>query len=422
MNTHKQIVSILFALVFLSLSPASAQWVQLGLPNRDIGEIAVGSSGLFGITTDSGTVYRSTDGGANWSQIVQSRGTHIAVCPNGATFLVMADSVYRSTDGGASWNNLRMREQLGGYVMNIFCVAVGPYGSVFSGYRRPFSGDNKGSETVSAISTDNGTTWTSGGLYGGEAYIFREHSVITGGGDAGGDFGERWLLFSFDDGLTWSNGLRNCLPQPPFTWCSNGNILGADLNWLRRGLFLSADTCASSTQVSDISPSALLALPNGGVIVGTDTTGIYLFSDNGDSIKTLNEGLSDLHVHVVALDSSGNAYAGTNKGIWRRPVSELVVSVNPGVTKLPQECLLHQNYPNPFNPSTQITYTLEKASNVSLTVYDILGREIATLVNGKNEPGEHTVTWNAEKVPSGVYFCRLNAGSFVQTKKMILMK
>ncbi len=90
--------------------------------------------------------------------------------------------------------------------------------------------------------------------------------------------------------------------------------------------------------------------------------------------------------------------------------------------KLPNQFSLSQNYPNPFNPTTQITFTLPKASNVTLTVYNVLGQQIATLVNGKNEPGEHSVSWNALNIPSGVYFYRIVAGDFVQTKKMVLMK
>jgi hypothetical protein len=84
--------------------------------------------------------------------------------------------------------------------------------------------------------------------------------------------------------------------------------------------------------------------------------------------------------------------------------------------------VLENNTPNPFNPSTQIKYSLEKAGNVTLTIIDMLGREVATLVNRREEPGEHSVTWNAQNAPSGVYFYRLNAGSFVETKKMVVMK
>jgi len=83
---------------------------------------------------------------------------------------------------------------------------------------------------------------------------------------------------------------------------------------------------------------------------------------------------------------------------------------------------LAQNYPNPFNPTTNITYVLPKTENVSLKVYDVLGREVATLVNEVKPAGAYTVPFNASNLASGVYFYKLQAGSFVQTKKMMLVK
>jgi hypothetical protein len=81
-----------------------------------------------------------------------------------------------------------------------------------------------------------------------------------------------------------------------------------------------------------------------------------------------------------------------------------------------------QNYPNPFNPSTTIKYDLPQASHVTLTVYDLLGREVATLVNNVEEPGHKSVEWNAAAVASGVYFYQLKAGEFVRTKKLLLFR
>jgi hypothetical protein len=83
---------------------------------------------------------------------------------------------------------------------------------------------------------------------------------------------------------------------------------------------------------------------------------------------------------------------------------------------------LAQNYPNPFNPMTTIQYSLANTGNVSLKIYDILGREVATLVNGRQAAGEYTVQFNAANLASGIYFYRLQAGDFVQTKKMMLVK
>lgn len=91
-------------------------------------------------------------------------------------------------------------------------------------------------------------------------------------------------------------------------------------------------------------------------------------------------------------------------------------------TKTAMAYRLEQNYPNPFNPTTNISYVLPKAENVSLKVYDVLGREVATLVNEVKAAGAYTVPFNASNLSSGVYFYKLQAGSFVQTKKMMLVK
>jgi len=83
---------------------------------------------------------------------------------------------------------------------------------------------------------------------------------------------------------------------------------------------------------------------------------------------------------------------------------------------------LQQNYPNPFNPSTNIKYALPQASHVSLSVFNTLGQRVALLVDGKQEAGYHEVNFNASGLTSGVYFYRIQAGEFTETKKLILMK
>jgi hypothetical protein len=83
---------------------------------------------------------------------------------------------------------------------------------------------------------------------------------------------------------------------------------------------------------------------------------------------------------------------------------------------------LHQNYPNPFNPSTTIQYQIPELSFVTIEVYDVLGTEIATLLNEEKPAGNYEVEFDGSGLPSGIYFYRLQAGSFIETKKMILMK
>ena len=91
-------------------------------------------------------------------------------------------------------------------------------------------------------------------------------------------------------------------------------------------------------------------------------------------------------------------------------------------TKLPSQFALQQNYPNPFNPTTMISYQLPINSFVSLKVYDVLGKEIVTLVNELKEAGTHSANFDASIFSSGVYFYKLQAGSFLQIKKMLLIR
>jgi hypothetical protein len=110
------------------------------------------------------------------------------------------------------------------------------------------------------------------------------------------------------------------------------------------------------------------------------------------------------------------------------PVSDISF-INAGITDvktvdntIPENFNLRQNYPNPFNPTTQINYSIPSSQKVVLKVYDELGKEVATLVNKDQSAGNYSVDFNASNLASGVYFYRLQAGNFIQMKKMILMK
>jgi hypothetical protein len=89
---------------------------------------------------------------------------------------------------------------------------------------------------------------------------------------------------------------------------------------------------------------------------------------------------------------------------------------------VPEAYRLWQNYPNPFNPSTTIRYELSQSSVVRLSVYDVVGREIAVLVDGKREAGVHEVSFDASALSSGVYLYKLQAGEFVQSRKLVLVR
>ena len=101
---------------------------------------------------------------------------------------------------------------------------------------------------------------------------------------------------------------------------------------------------------------------------------------------------------------------------------DILVSVEDEMANIPTEFILHQNYPNPFNPSTKISWQSPVSGHQSLKVYDVLGNEVATLVNEYKNAENYEVEFNATSLSSGIYFYKLQAGSFIQTKKMILIK
>jgi len=90
--------------------------------------------------------------------------------------------------------------------------------------------------------------------------------------------------------------------------------------------------------------------------------------------------------------------------------------------KLPNEFFLSQNYPNPFNPQTTISYSIPNSSLVQIQMFDVLGKEVLTLLNEEKSAGNYKLSFNASDLTSGVYFYQLRAGDFIQTKKMILIK
>ena len=147
----------------------------------------------------------------------------------------------------------------------------------------------------------------------------------------------------------------------------------------------------------------------------------------GESKKTpfgfgfLTENCSDEIRLLLEISSNNYVY-------WYDTlIIDLGVVVVEEEMSLPSEYALFQNHPNPFNPSTTIKYSIprdvkRKTKDVKLLIYDILGREVVTLVNEKQKPGNYEITWNAVGQPSGVYFYQIQAGKYIETKKMILLR
>jgi ligand-binding sensor domain-containing protein len=138
-----------------------------------------------------------------------------------------------------------------------------------------------------------------------------------------------------------------------------------------------------------------------------------------------NSGLSDNDVRAIAIDGQGNKWIGTSSGglaVYREGGVILPVEVKEKSNETPTRFTLYQNYPNPFNPSTTIEFDIPERTNVKLVVYDILGREVETIIDKELEPGKYKVNFNATNLPSGVYFYTLRTPKFTKTNKMLLIK
>jgi aminopeptidase N len=138
----------------------------------------------------------------------------------------------------------------------------------------------------------------------------------------------------------------------------------------------------------------------------------------GDTTVTL---FNDAQIQTYQFDVVGDPQSIVfDPGNWILKNNTVVTEVEDVVQHFNYS--LQQNYPNPFNPSTTIEYSIPQSGLVTLKVFNVLGKEVATLVNGQNDAGNHTVEFNASALNSGVYFYKIESGNFVETKKMILLK
>ncbi len=167
--------------------------------------------------------------------------------------------------------------------------------------------------------------------------------------------------------------------------------------------------------------------PNGGGRIKSQTN--FVKSRDDDDRRPIEFYRDTLD---ATYSTSSAAYTGAQGGFpagdrnWfpamKAEWEDYVSSVSENPNALVKGFQLEQNYPNPFNPSTSIAFTLAKAGVAKLEVFNALGQKIATLANGKRSAGQHSVIWDARNAPSGLYFYKLEAGEFLQMRKMVLMK
>jgi hypothetical protein len=432
----KQIVRYVLPM-FLVCSTTHAQrnfWQQTsGFIGSSVSDLVTNASGHVFATNDSG-VFRTTNNGASWVRVRSAYSYSPAIDSDGRVFVAGLDSnktyVFRSTDSGGSWSRLG----------NGWCVSLGPWcfplavriaansqEHVFVALHHYLFNDYY--DDGIWHSTDHGLSWDSLVSFGyptryTSLEIDRDDRIFAG--IVSNYYDQLPRAFrSSDNGTTWSRA-DSGLPQPvsAFAFSSfNGTFVGIQdtVNAIYRSTNNGNSWSFNDIVGGDI--SAMLFDRTDNLFVATYGSGVYR---NGVQV---NSGLTDLNVSSLALSPTGYLYAGTATGTVFRSVSPMV-SVNEIAGGKPSMFLLEQNYPNPFNPSTNLSFSIPYSSLVILKVYDMLGREVRTLVNENLHSGNYETTFDATGMASGVYFYRLSlstnrdgqAGEFTQTRRLLLVR
>ncbi len=375
-----------------------------GLEETDIFALTATRNTAFVITFDY--FYASSQGSLDWVPIPNVWGL-VAATTDSTVYTFNSRGVCYSSDDGKTWTTPLNAGIPSGFQYtalaaegtDIFLGGAGICGLCDQGgvYLSTNSGANwnkKGLANISLLA-DNGTN----------IYAVMLNAI---------------LYVSTDLGSTW-----NTLSAPPvnaLAFRDSEMFVGSSAGVLRSTTGGKQWESIDSGLPDSAQWVTCLAVRGTHVFAGT-TVGVYVLNNDDTSWTAVNTGLplaSSRVSNLVATDS--DLYAGVNGTIWKLPISEMITAVKPPSTSMPTTFWLAQNFPNPFNPSTTIDYQIPNNTLVTLKVYDELGRLVKTLVEERQTAGAHSLTFNASNLSSGVYFYRLAAGSFVQTKKLMLLK
>ena len=415
-KNNQYLVIIIVFLIFTDI--LNAQWVNLyHNSNIQIEKIASKDTSLY-LGTSNG-VYKSTDNGINWFQSGLSGKSVIqlaAIGNNlfaglGGYFQSGPPLFYCSTDDGTSWTT-RSNGVYGNVVSALLIVDSTLYVGHLSNSPHGTSGFGI------KKSTDNGNTWfnPNDNLDAKSVYALTNIDTnIFAGAD-----GEVYL--STNKGDNWvavNNGLTN-VRILEFT-VTGSNLFAATRG---AGIFRSSDNGANWEEVNNgLTELNIQRLEKYGnnIFAGSLWDGhIFVSTNNGSSWQVINDGITPSSIYDLFVLGE-NLFCVTQYDVWCRPLSE-IVSVEDVTNESPTNYTLNQNYPNPFNPSTTISFSLPSKEFVTLKIYDALGKEITTLVNEEIQPGTYQKEWSAGDLSSGVYFYRLQAGKYSETKKLLLLK
>jgi photosystem II stability/assembly factor-like uncharacterized protein len=441
-------------------------WIEMNnnLGRKIVRVVTKNNSGNFFVGCDY-AIYKSVDNCASWYSVgLPICGVNHIVINSNHDIFAGVYGVNRSTDGGQTWQTIN-----NGLVnLDISALAVKDNGYLFAG-------TNDSQDGTVFRSTDNGENWTrvdsfaSGNSMRGLAAGPNDEIVAVGGG-----YGYITHI-SYDDGLTWNDISYNLLQVFPdfrgangITINSTGDMfiiinaevwrkLANDTVWtvcsgsscgIYNVLFIASNgyiyteytksTDNGDTWTTNNNPTFITSYAEnslGHLFIGTSNwgQGVYRSTDYAETWEQINDGLPIMDIHSVGVDDQDYLYAGSWGMSMFKTTTSTILSVD-DIKFAPTIFSLEQNYPNPFNPSTKIKFTIpsviaseaKQSQFITLKVYDVLGNEVATLVNEYKPAGSYEVEFNTSNIyrhpSSGIYFYQLKAGEYTNTKKMSLVK
>jgi len=420
----------LVTLSFLLPFKVTSQWVEQN-SNSDLWLTSVyfinentgfiGSSEPLPLSGNfyGGEIIRTTNGGTNWSRVLldsnlrvksfyfTDQNTGYAV---GGSYALYG-KIMKTTNSGLNWFT---------YLDNY------PFGTYYHFYNINFANENTGfiSNQLGVYKTINGgINWSM--CLNAQDYIYgylslkKIHFFDVNTGIFLSDSGK--IYRTTDSGSNWSINYVDHLTSFRDITFANGNTgfaVGLE------GKYYRTINGGLDWQQIDLGTNESFY----SIKFVNDLTG-FLTKDHG-VLKSTDAGLTWSEIMVESNDTlfsiffvnAETGYSSGTKGRLFKTTSGGVLGLNQTSTEIPNAYSLEQNYPNPFNPATNIKFAIPKLANVRLAVYDLLGREVESLVNQQLSPGIYEVNWNAAKFSSGIYMYRLVTNDFQMVKKMSLIK
>ena len=417
---------IIYVLVFLAFANLlNAQWQSIAPTAytddmNDIFFLDENTGFAAGEHAGTGIIIKTTNGGISWSS-VYTTGSLLWVesihFVNSLTGYACGKGgyVYSTTNSGQNWS----AQNLG--CTKLECIRfINASTGLTCG-----DGDNPNRGPIYKT-TNGGSYWTkvNNSIYHMDKIFYLDANIVYASGD--------YVIWkSSDGGNTWTDIYplnRDC--NDIFFLNSNtgfvcGNYVAikttnAGVNWLEFVLITSDTNYYSSVYFTD-NNNGYLSLISTSLGIGK----IYKTTNTGANwyLQQTFSGTNNAYIKSIKFININTGFAcGGGTTIWKTTNGGGPIGIQNISTEIPSKYSLSQNYPNPFNPTTRISFKVASYKVIKLQVFDILGKEVATLVHEKLAPGTYEATFDGSAYPSGVYFYKLTAGDFSETKKLTLIK